>query len=91
LKIEQTKTSKANLIAAPKEAFAYCDIAYHGLTDATAAQTVKFFGGDTPKLSILIVLIAHNAEHYGHLVTSLRLKNIVPPSTEPANMQQPKR
>ena len=49
-KIEQTKTSKADLIAALKDAFAYCDKAYDGATDASAAQTVKFFGGDTPKL-----------------------------------------
>ena len=88
---QNPKTSKADLIAALKEVFAYCDIAYNGLTDESAAQTVKFFGGDTPKLSILSVLIAHNAEHYGNLVTYLRLKNIVPPSTESANMQQPRR
>ena len=91
LKIEQTKTSKADLIAALKEAFAYCDIAYDNLTDVAAAQKVQFFGGETPKLSILSVNIAHVAEHYGNIVTYLRLKNIVPPSTEAANMQQPKR
>src|SRR5208337_5314867 len=35
-KIEQTKTSKADLIAALKDAFAYCDKAYDGMTDASA-------------------------------------------------------
>jgi len=25
----------------------------------------------------------HNLEHYGNLVTYMRLKNIVPPSSEP--------
>src|SRR4030088_2021850 len=48
-KIEQTKTSKADLIAALKDAFAYCDKAYDGMTDASAAQSVKFFGSDMPK------------------------------------------
>ncbi len=91
LKIEQTKTSKADLLATLKGAFAYCDRAYDGLTDATAAQTVKFFGGDTPKLSVLSTNIAHSAEHYGNLVTYLRLKNIVPPSSEAANTLQPKK
>ena len=89
--IEQTKTSKADLIAALKDAFAYCDKAYDGMTDATATQMVKFFGGDTPKLSVLTVNLAHSAEHYGNIVVYLRLKNIVPPSTEAASQPPPKK
>jgi uncharacterized damage-inducible protein DinB len=89
LKIEQTKTTKADLIAALKDAFAYCDKAYDGMTDASAVQLVKFFGGDTPKLSVLTVNLAHSAEHYGNIVTYMRLKNIVPPSSEPAPQSQP--
>jgi uncharacterized damage-inducible protein DinB len=90
-KIEQTKTSKADLIAALKDAFAYCDKAYDGMTDASAAQMVKLFGGDTPKLGVLIVNNMHNLEHYGNLVTYMRLKNIVPPSSEPGVQPQPKK
>jgi uncharacterized damage-inducible protein DinB len=84
-KIEQSKTSKADLIAALKQAFAYCDKAYDSMTDATGAQMVKLFGSDTPKLGILTVNNLHNMEHYGNLVTYMRLKNIVPPSSEPAS------
>ena len=65
LKIEQTKTSKADLIAALKGAFAYCDKAYDGLTDASAPQIVKLFGGDTPKLGVLTANNMHDLEHYG--------------------------
>ena len=82
-KIEQTKTSKAGLIAALKDAFAYCDQAYDGMTDASATQMVTFFGGDTPKLGVLYANTMHNAAHYGNLVTYMRLKNIVPPTSEP--------
>ncbi len=81
-KIEQTKTSKADLIAGLKDGFAYCDKAYDGMTDAAATQTVKFFGGDTPKLGVLTVNNMHNMEHYGNMVTYMRMKNIVPPSSE---------
>jgi uncharacterized damage-inducible protein DinB len=88
-KIEQTKTSKADLIAALKDAFAYCDKAYDGMTDASGAQMVKFFGEDTPKLGVLSVNSMHTVEHYGNLVTYLRLKNIVPPSSEPKPQPQP--
>lgn len=90
-KIEQTKTSKADLIAALKGAFAYCDKAYDGMTDASATQMVKLFGGDTPKLGVLTVNNMHNLEHYGNLVTYMRLKNIVPPSSEPGSQPQPKK
>jgi uncharacterized damage-inducible protein DinB len=82
-KIEQTRSSKADLTAALKDAFAYCDRAYGGMTDATAAQTVKLFGSDTPRLGVLIVNTSHTMEHYGNLVTYMRLKNVVPPTSEP--------
>ncbi|MGO9517527.1 MAG: DinB family protein [Candidatus Korobacteraceae bacterium] len=85
-KIEQTKTSKADLIAALKTAFAYCDKAYDGMTDASGGQVVKLFGTDTPKLGVLNFNNVHNWEHYGNLVTYMRIKSIVPPSSEQAAM-----
>jgi hypothetical protein len=33
----------------------------------------------------------HNAEHYGNLVTYMRLKNIVPPSSEPKPQPESKK
>jgi uncharacterized damage-inducible protein DinB len=87
-KVEQIKTSKADLIAALKDAFAYCDRAYDGLTDASAVQMVKFMGGDTPKLGVLTTNNVHTIEHYGNLVTYMRMKNIVPPTSDPEVMKQ---
>lgn len=88
-KIERTKTSKADLIAALKDAFAYCDRAYDSLTEASATQMVKL-DGDTPRLGVLTVNILHSVEHYGNLVTYLRLKNIVPPTSEPGFRPPPR-
>jgi len=82
LDIEHTKTSKADLVAALNTAFAYCDKAYDSMTDASAAQTIKLFGNDAPRMSALIVNNMHNMEHYGNLVTYMRMKGIVPPSSE---------
>jgi uncharacterized damage-inducible protein DinB len=90
-KIERTKSSKADLIAALKDAFAYCDKAYDGMTDASATEMVQLFGGDTPKLGVLTVNNIHSVEHYGNLVTYMRLKNIVPPTSEPGSQPQPKK
>ena len=90
-KIEQTKTSKTDLIAALKEAEAYCDKAYDSMTDASGAQMVKLFGNDTPKLDVLTVNNMHNMEHYGNMVTYLRIKGIVPPTSEQPPQPQPKK
>ena len=91
LKIEQTKTTKADLVAALKDALAYCDKAYDSMTDASGIQTVKLFGMDMPKFGVLNINNAHDMEHYGNLVTYMRLKNIVPPTSEPAPAAQPKK
>ena len=53
------------------------------LTDANAADIVSFFGMKATKLGIMDFNIGHTMEHYGNLVTYMRLKNIVPPSSEP--------
>jgi uncharacterized damage-inducible protein DinB len=90
-KNEQTKTSKADLTAALKEAFAYCGKAYEGLTDASAAQPVKMFGADSPRLGVLIVNSTHTVEHYGNLVTYMRMKNVVPPTSEAGSVPPPKK
>ena len=80
--IEKSKTSKADLVKALQDAFSYCDKASGAMTDATGLETVKFFGHDAPKLSILAFNNMHDFEHYGNMVTYLRIKGIVPPSSE---------
>lgn len=87
--VEKTKTSKGDLVAALKDAFAYCDKAY-AMTDAAAAEPVKFFGNPTNKLGVLAFSNMHDYEHYGNMVTYMRLKNIVPPSSEPRPSAPPK-
>ena len=86
-KIETTKTSKADLIAALKDSLAYCGRAYNSMTDASATQMVKFSSPlgpvPMPKLSVMTINMGHNQLHYGNLVTYMRLKNITPPSSDP--------
>ena len=77
------KTSKADLIAALKASTDYCDGAYDALTDAAAAQTVKMFGRDWTKLGVLYFNVIHNNETYGTMVPYMRIKDIVPPTSEP--------
>jgi uncharacterized damage-inducible protein DinB len=81
--IEKTAKTKAEIVAALNEAFGYCDSAYSQLTDAKAAELVKFFGMQITRLGAMDFNTAHNMEHYGNLVTYMRLKDIVPPSSAP--------
>jgi uncharacterized damage-inducible protein DinB len=80
--VEKTKTSKADLTAALKEAFAYCDAVYDSFTDATVVQMIKRGDGQRTKLRVLWGNVIHDGEHYGNLVTYMRIKGLVPPSTE---------
>jgi uncharacterized damage-inducible protein DinB len=81
--IEKGTTTKADLQKALAAAFAYCDKIYEATTDNTATAMVKGFWGEMPKISVLDFNTAHNFEHYGNIVTYMRLKDIVPPSSEP--------
>lgn len=81
--IEKTDTTKAQIVSALKEAFAYCDAAYAKMTDTDAAQMVPLFGMRITKLGAMDFNTAHTMEHYGNLVTYMRIKGIVPPSSEP--------
>jgi uncharacterized damage-inducible protein DinB len=80
--IEKTKTAKADLEKALAESFAYCDKVHAAMTDSAGAAMVKFLTGDLPKLSILEFNTHHDFEHYGNIVTYMRLKGLVPPSSE---------
>lgn len=82
LGIEKSKTTKADLVSALKDAMAFCDKAYASTTDANAAQVVKFFGGERTRLNVLSFNSMHNYEHYGNMVTYMRIKGLVPPTSE---------
>jgi uncharacterized damage-inducible protein DinB len=80
----EKKTAKADIVKGLTDSIAYCDKVIASLSDSTGGAAVPFFGGQMPKLSIVYFNISHNNEHYGNLVTYMRLKGIVPPSSEPA-------
>jgi uncharacterized damage-inducible protein DinB len=88
----EKKTAKADLVKGLQDAIAYCDGAYGSATDATAMEIVKTCEPpnqrEVPRAQFLIGNIAHNNEHYGNIVTYLRLKGIVPPSTERAQQMR---
>jgi uncharacterized damage-inducible protein DinB len=88
--IEKTKTSKADLVSAIKGAVAYCNKTYESMTDVKGSEMVKVFGFNLAKLSLYSLNTAHTDEHYGNMVTYLRLKGIVPPTSESQPAPAPK-
>jgi uncharacterized damage-inducible protein DinB len=80
--IEKSKTSKTELIAALKNAVAYCSNTYAGMTDAKGSEMMKLMNHDFAKLTVLSANTAHDYEHYGNMATYMRLKGIVPPTSE---------
>jgi uncharacterized damage-inducible protein DinB len=92
--LEKTLTTKAEFLKAANDAFAYCDSAYSALTDASGAEVVDVTQENgrqtrTTRMALLMMNLAHNNEIYGSIVTTLRIKNIVPPASEPRPQQQP--
>lgn len=82
---EKSATSKAAIVKALDGAIAYCDDVYRTLSDAKAAQIVTGAFGGAPGASAanLIGNTNHFNEHYGNLVTYLRINGLVPPSSAP--------
>lgn len=80
--VHEKKTTRADLVAALKESFGFCDEVFAATTDATGTTMVDMFGQKRPKLAVLAFNNSHMMEHYGNLVTYMRLNKIVPPSSE---------
>lgn len=78
--IEKTLSTKAELIPALKAAFAYCDAAYDALTDNGGTEMVG--AQRRTKFGMLNWNMWHTWEHYGNIVVYLRIKGLVPPSSQ---------
>ena len=85
--------TKAELIKAVTDAFTYCEGVYNALTDASGTEMIDITqesGRQTRNLrmALLILNYGHNNEIYGSMVSYLRMKNIVPPASEPRPQQK---
>jgi len=79
---EKNTPPKVEMVAALKTAFGYCDSAYDAMVDAWSQQSVKILGHDRPRLAAIMFNTQHAWEHYGNAVVYMRLRGVVPPSSE---------
>ena len=72
------------VLAAMKEAAAECDAVFNALTDADLSKMINAGrGGPRPKQAVLEgTVLEHSQEMYGYMAVYLRLKGIVPPSSD---------
>lgn len=79
--IEKTAKTKAALVAALKASTAYCEKAY-AIAPTKFGESIEMFGGKQTKIAALTLNAVHDGEHYGNIVTYMRLKGMVPPSSK---------
>ena len=86
--LEKSLKTKAEFQKALTDSFAYCDPVYQSLDDQNGAQVVEIQQENgrvtrNTRMALLMLNVVHNNEIYGNLVTTMRIKSIVPPSSEP--------
>jgi hypothetical protein len=75
-------TAKADLAGALGAAMEECDKAYGSLTDAKATEMIEGRGGPQSRLGSLYRNTIHLEHEYAQMAVHLRLKGVVPPSSE---------
>ena len=80
---EKSTKTRAEIVKALEDSFKYCDVAYAALDDGKLADmgAAPFGGGKSTRAGTLIGNNGHLQEHYGNLVTYLRISGLVPPSS----------
>ena len=83
--LEKSVTDKAGVVQMVKDGFAYCDDLFANLTDEKAAAMIAMGAAPNTRQvaagTRLTMVVVHGNEHYGNLVTYMRIKGIVPPSS----------
>ncbi|HEX2207733.1 MAG TPA: DinB family protein [Longimicrobium sp.] len=74
-------TEKAALVQALRASGEVCERAY-AQSDEAALQSGSLFGRPMTHLGMLVLNVSHDFEHYGNMVTYMRLKGMVPPSSQ---------
>jgi hypothetical protein len=87
---EEATRSKTEAIALLKASAEYCDPQMNALTDQSMAELTKVNQNQAAKGLLPMGLISHGMEMYGTMAVYLRLKGIVPPTTERMNKQMKK-
>ena len=79
--VEKAAKTKASLLEALRASTTYCATAF-AQSDAATQAPADLFGQKITRFYALVLNTTHNGEHYGNLVTYLRMNGMVPPSSQ---------
>jgi hypothetical protein len=78
----EEKHTTAEAVQALRASFDYCDPAFAALTDQSALELVQSGRNQMARGWVLANAVAHSNEMYGVVGVYMRLKGLIPPSTE---------
>ena len=79
---EENIKTKSEAVALLKASTALCDEAFSGLTDENMHELIKVGNNEAARGLMVTGTNSHDQEMYGTMAVYLRLKGIVPPTTE---------
>ena len=80
--LEKVKKTKSEMVESLKSSYAYCDPIFAALKDAELGEPRMMFGTPANKAVLATQLFTHLNKHYGNMITYMRMKGVVPPSSE---------
>lgn len=79
LKVNSTKVEALDAL---KKSFEYYAKAREDMTKVQKETLVKFMGNNQPAGNVLDFSIFHTLQHYGNVIVYMRLKGLIPPSSQ---------
>lgn len=83
--VSEVTPTKTEVIKALETSFNYSTKAREDITKERKETFVKFMGGSQPAGNVLDFSVFHSLQHYGNVIIYMRLKGIIPPSSQPEN------
>ena len=81
-KLPEETADKATIVAALSASFAECDKAFASLTESNLLQMMPSGQSTRSRIGLAWGTVSHDNEQYATLALYLRLKGLVPPSSE---------
>ncbi len=79
--VEETMTTREEILEVLSNSFDYCEAAYAAV-DVNADTRIEFMGKQRSPMAVLTFRNYHALLHYGNVITYMRLRGKVPPSSQ---------
>lgn len=83
--VSESAHTKTEVIKALETSFDYSAKARKDMTKERKEAMVQFMGGTQPAGNVLDFSVFHSLQHYGNVIVYMRLKGLIPPSSQSEN------